>query len=60
MTTRRTALWGSVLGLALAFGVRDARAQEAEELLPTITGGTAGAEPGQFHCSTGDGRTAAF
>lgn len=44
MTMRRIALW--VLGLALAFGVRDVRAQEAEELLPSITGGMAGAEAG--------------
>src|SRR5262245_8889774 len=46
LVARRIALWGLALGLALACGVRDARAQEAEELLPTISGGAPGAEPG--------------
>src|SRR5437667_5966147 len=46
LMARRLALGCLAWGLALALGVRDARAQEAEELLPTITGAPAGAETG--------------
>jgi cobalt-zinc-cadmium efflux system outer membrane protein len=43
---KRHVAWILAVGLALAFGMPRARAQEAEELLPTITGGTPGFEPG--------------
>jgi cobalt-zinc-cadmium efflux system outer membrane protein len=43
---RRVVLGGLALALALVFGARPACAQEAEELLPTITGAAPGHEPG--------------
>jgi cobalt-zinc-cadmium efflux system outer membrane protein len=43
---RRITPWGVLLACALAFAARGARAQEAEELLPTITSGRAGEEHG--------------
>jgi cobalt-zinc-cadmium efflux system outer membrane protein len=44
--TRRAALGCLVLGLFLVLEARDARAQEAEELLPTITRAPGEGEPG--------------
>ena len=43
---RSPALGSLALGMVLVFGARDVRAQEVEELLPTIIGGTGGHEAG--------------
>jgi outer membrane protein, heavy metal efflux system len=43
---KRRVAWILAVGVVLAFAMPRARAQEAEELLPTITGATPGAEPG--------------